>query len=81
MAAQVRAVLVGWTGIGDVRLHIMFGRKKNRGLYYLLPGMTRANRVKQRKILQISILIGVLFAMLFALVLYWMNKPHINYDW
>lgn len=39
----------------------LFGsRRKKHGLYYLLPGMTRANRVKRRRVLRWSILIGFL---------------------
>jgi hypothetical protein len=42
----------------------MFGSKKNdkHSLYYLLPGMTRANRVKRKKILIWSVIVGMLFA-------------------
>lgn len=58
----------------------MFGlKKKKRGLYYLLPGMNRANRRKQKEILRWSILIGILFAVLFGLFIYWVNSPHIAY--
>ncbi len=59
----------------------MFGQKKNRGLYYLLPGMNRANRIRRRQILRWSILVGIVFAALFGLLLYWLNSPHIDYHW
>ena len=58
----------------------MFGAKKNRGLYYLLPGMNRANRIRQRKVLQASILVGILVATLVGVLLYWLNMRHINYN-
>lgn len=58
----------------------MFGaRKKQRGLYYLLPGMNRANREKQKRILRWSILVGIIIAALFGLLVYWMNTNHIRY--
>jgi hypothetical protein len=59
----------------------MFGQKKRRGLYYLLPGMNRSNRIRQRQILRWSILAGIVFAILFGLLLYWANTPSIRYNW
>jgi hypothetical protein len=65
----------------DFGLKVMFGQKKKRGLYYLLPGMNRANRIRQRQILRWSILVGILCAILFGLLIYWLNSPRINYRW
>ena len=47
-----------------IRRTAMFGRKpKDRhSLYYLLPGMTRANREKRKKIFFWSVLVGLLVA-------------------
>jgi len=59
----------------------MFGRKKQRGLYYLLPGMNRANRLKRRRVLRWSIVCGIVFAALFGLIIYWLNTPRINWEW
>ena len=52
----------------------MFGRGKKHGLYYLLPGMTRANREKRKKILRWSLLIGVLAAGAMAVILYLIHR-------
>jgi high-affinity Fe2+/Pb2+ permease len=57
----------------------MFGQKKKRGLYYLLPGMNQSNRIRQRKILKWAILAGLIFAALFGLLVYWMNSTHVRY--
>lgn len=62
-------------------LNQMFGQKKKRGLYYLLPGMNRSNRIRQRQILRWSILIGIVFALLFGVIIYLLNTPRINYNW
>jgi hypothetical protein len=59
----------------------MFGQKKRRGLYYLLPGMNRSNRIRRRQILRWSILAGIVFAALFGFLLYWFNSPRIRYNW
>jgi hypothetical protein len=49
----------------------MFGRKeKKHGLYYLLPGMTRANREKQRKIFWWAVLAGLVVSGLIAGILW-----------
>lgn len=53
----------------------LFGsRRKKHGLYYLLPGMTRANRVKRKRILRWSIFIGLLASGAFAGVLWYVNR-------
>lgn len=52
----------------------LFGsRRKKHGLYYLLPGMTRANRDKRRRIFRWSLVVGTLAAALFALLLWALN--------
>ncbi len=52
----------------------LFGsRRKKHGLYYLLPGMTRANRLKRRRILRWSILVGVAAAAVVGTLLWFMN--------
>jgi high-affinity Fe2+/Pb2+ permease len=59
----------------------MLGPKKKRGLYYLLPGMNRSNRIRQRQILRWSIVVGLVCALLFGLLIYWLNSPSIRYNW
>jgi len=57
----------------------MFGRKpKKHGLYYLLPGMSRANRDKRRKIFWVSLTIGILAALAFGTLVWVANRaPHL----
>ena len=53
----------------------LFGsRRKKHGLYYLLPGMTRANRVKRKRIFRWSIVIGLLASSICAGALWYMNR-------
>lgn len=52
----------------------MFGRKKSKGLYYLMPGMTRANRHKRRRILRWSVAVGILTALLVGGAMWWFNR-------
>jgi hypothetical protein len=59
----------------------MFGPKKKRGLYYLLPGMNRSNRIRQRQILRWSIIIGIVCALIFGIIIYILNTPRISYNW
>ena len=60
----------GW--LSDKRQ--MFGRKeKKHGLYYLLPGMTRANRRKRKVFFWYSLLIGVLAAAATGVIIYFAN--------
>ena len=56
----------------------MFGRKeKKHSLYYLLPGMTRANRNKRRRIFWYSVVFGSIIAALVGAIIYWVNlNPH-----
>ncbi len=52
----------------------MFWKKeKKHQLYYLLPGMTRANREKRRRIFLISLVVGVLVAGLMGATLYYLH--------
>ena len=52
----------------------MFGRKdKKHSLYYLLPGMTRANREKRRRVFWYSVVVGILVAALAGGIVYWAN--------
>jgi hypothetical protein len=51
-------------------------RNKERERYYLLPGQGGpAARRKHRKFLKWSIVTGLVFAALMALVMYWFNRP------
>lgn len=53
----------------------LFGsRRKKHGLYYLLPGMTRANREKRKRVFRWSIVVGILVASLFGGLLWIMNR-------
>lgn len=53
----------------------MFGRKeKKHGLYYLLPGMTRANRHKRRKVFWVSVVVGILAGALIAGLMFLLNR-------
>jgi len=53
----------------------MLGRKgKKHGLYYLLPGMTRANRQKRRRVFWYAIVVGFLVAAVMAGVLFLVNQ-------
>ena len=56
----------------------MFGPPKNKNgeehRYYLLPGMGRANRQKHQKIFWVSIVVGLIFSLVFAIVLYLVNR-------
>jgi hypothetical protein len=53
----------------------LFGsRRKKHGLYYLLPGMTRANRAKRRRIFRWSLVVGAVAAGLFGCLLWYMNQ-------
>jgi hypothetical protein len=53
----------------------MFGRKeKKHSLYYLLPGMTRANRHKRRRVFWYSVAVGAVVAALAGGIIYWINS-------
>jgi hypothetical protein len=54
----------------------MFWKPKNKEehRYYLLPGMGRSNRRHHRLIFRWSIVIGVIFSLLFAYLLYLINR-------
>ncbi len=52
----------------------MFGRKeKKHSLYYLLPGMTRANRNKRRRFFWYSVAVGIVVATGAGAIIYWLN--------
>ena len=54
---------------------MMFGRKdKKHSLYYLLPGMTRANRVKRRRIFWWAVLVGLAVSALIGLIIYLIER-------
>lgn len=53
----------------------LFGsRRKKHGLYYLLPGMTRANRQKRKRILRWSLFVGLMASAIFGGILWYMNR-------
>ena len=53
----------------------MFGRKgKKHSLYYLLPGMTRANRDKRRRLFWYAVAVGILAGAAVAGVLFLVNQ-------
>lgn len=52
----------------------MFNRKgKKHGLYYLLPGMTRANRRKRKIFFWYSVAVGILVSAAAAAVIWLAN--------
>jgi glycerol uptake facilitator-like aquaporin len=52
----------------------MAGRKdRKNSLYYLLPGMTRANREKRRRVFWYAVGIGTLVAAITGGLIYWVN--------
>ena len=54
---------------------MMFGRKdKKHSLYYLLPGMTRANRTKRRRIFWYSVGIGLVVSGLVGALIWLLNR-------
>jgi hypothetical protein len=56
----------------------MFGRKeKKHSLYYLLPGMTRANRHKRRRLFWCAVIVGIVVSALVGGIIYFANRgPH-----
>jgi hypothetical protein len=53
----------------------MFARKdKKHSLYYLLPGMTRANRVKRRRIFWWAVLVGFVVSAIIAAIIYLVQR-------
>jgi hypothetical protein len=53
----------------------MFGRKeKKHSLYYLLPGMTRANRHKRRRFFWYSVAVGILVSALAGAIIWLINR-------
>jgi hypothetical protein len=52
-------------------------REKDSERFYLLPGMGgKAYRRKRNQILAASITVGLIVSGLFALVVWWLNRPH-----
>ena len=51
---------------------------KKKGLYYMLPGMTRSNRLRNRKVIRWSILVGIIVAFLFGFIIYWWNMSYVR---
>jgi hypothetical protein len=56
----------------------MFGRKeKKHSLYYLLPGMTRANRHKRKVFFWWAVAVGIVAAMIISAIIWMVNRgPH-----
>jgi hypothetical protein len=53
----------------------MLGRKdKKHSLYYLLPGMTRANREKRRRLFWCAVIVGILASALVAGLIFLINQ-------
>jgi type VI protein secretion system component VasF len=53
----------------------MLGRKeKKHSLYYLLPGMTRANRIKRRRVFWWAVAVGVIVSVLVAGIIWMANS-------
>mgnify|MGYP000936610422 CR=1 FL=1 len=53
----------------------LFGsRRKKHGLYYLLPGMTRANREKRRRVFRWALVVGLLAGGLMGSLLWLLNR-------
>ncbi|PYI87089.1 MAG: hypothetical protein DME26_07295 [Verrucomicrobia bacterium] len=52
--------------------------RKKRGLYYLLPGMTRSNRIRNRKVVRWSIVIGIIVAAIFGFIIYRWNMSYVH---
>lgn len=53
----------------------LFGSsRKKHGLYYLLPGMTRANREKRKRVFRWSLVVGLLASGAFAGLLWLFHR-------
>ena len=53
----------------------MLGRKdKKNSLYYLLPGMTRSNRAKRRRVFWCAVVVGILVSALIGGLIYLLNR-------
>ncbi len=53
---------------------VSMARKKEKDLYYLLPGMARGARQKFLRNLKVSIVVGILVAGVLALLMYYKDK-------
>ena len=52
-------------------------KEKKHSLYYLLPGMTRANREKRRRVFWWSVVVGVVVSALIGGIIYLVHRgPH-----
>ena len=50
-------------------------RSKEKGLYYLLPGMGRSNRRYHTKTLWWAILVGLIASAIFGVTIFLLNRP------
>jgi len=54
---------------------MLFGRKeKKHSLYYLLPGMTRANREKRKRFFWWAVVVGIFVSALVAGIIWLVNR-------
>ena len=57
---------------------MLFGPPKNKDgsehRYYLLPGMGRANREKRTRVFWASVIVGLVFSAIIAVILYLVNR-------
>jgi hypothetical protein len=54
---------------------VMADRKdKKHSLYYLLPGMTRANREKRKRIFWYSVVVGIAVSALVGAIIYLVHR-------
>jgi len=44
----------------------------------LLPGMTRSNRIRNRKVVRWSIVIGIIVAAIFGFIIYRWNMSYVH---
>lgn len=59
---------------GVVHMGLFGSSRKKHGLYYLLPGMSRANRQKRKRVFRWSLVVGLLVSAMFAGLLWWFNR-------
>ncbi len=57
----------------------MFFRKKPRGLYYMLPGMNRSNRIRNRKVFRWSLAFAIFISAAIGFLIYWIGTSHRRY--
>ena len=76
-AAVMIILLITVKDMPDLSFLGMFWRrkpKKDHSLYYLLPGMNSGNRKRHKRMVRISILIGVVCAALFGMLIWQLNR-------